>query len=274
MSTQKYRLVQNDSFTAVSNRVVRGLEDYAEALGLYLILLSLPTDWIFYKTELMKRCAMGRDKLDKLLSFLCSVNLVQIEGTRAPDGRFRGLDMHILNGMEFKNVQKKSKKSVVQPFTEKPLTDFQGLDNTHYIINKNKTNKNNKTNISCSAEAERDRKVEKKKTTNQNHFDKFWTAWPRKQKRQAALKQWVKHGCDKIAETIIAKVIAQKSTDVQWKNAQYIPLPDTYLNNRQWEDEIIVEKPKLIPNSNQNQARSAVPEWGPGHPSYDAMRGR
>jgi len=28
----------------------------------------------------------------------------------------------------------------------------------------------------------------------------------------------------------------------QWKNAQFIPLPSSFLNSRQWEDEITDEK--------------------------------
>jgi hypothetical protein len=71
------------------------------------------------------------------------------------------------------------------------------------------------------------------------NFLKFWKEYPRKEKKGDAFKAW-KKAKDKppIIEMIeIIKVHAQ--TD-QWnkKNGQFIPHPASWINARQWEDEI------------------------------------
>lgn len=70
-------------------------------------------------------------------------------------------------------------------------------------------------------------------------FAGFWSAYPKKVGRQAALKAWERIAPDEqLGREIIAAVDAQK-TSRQWlkDEGQFIPHPTTWLNQRRWEDE-------------------------------------
>ena len=68
-------------------------------------------------------------------------------------------------------------------------------------------------------------------------FESFWSVYPRKVRKQDALKAWRSAKLAKIADKIIADV--KKRCETEWKGAemQYIPHPTTYLHQKRWEDE-------------------------------------
>lgn len=81
------------------------------------------------------------------------------------------------------------------------------------------------------------------KNLQEKRFEEFWTAYPRKQGKGAALKAWQKiHPDAQLHQAIIESVKAHAKNNPQWlkDNGQYIPNPSTWLNQRRWED----EKPK------------------------------
>ena len=84
-------------------------------------------------------------------------------------------------------------------------------------------------------------------TKNNEGFDKFWKAYPKKMNKADALKAWSK--VDVPVETILTAVEAQKKTS-QWTkdNGQFIPYPATWLRGRRWENEVD-EDPKNSPVS-------------------------
>lgn len=70
-------------------------------------------------------------------------------------------------------------------------------------------------------------------------FDDFWTAYPRKEGKQRALKYWKRQKLDSEADRIIADVKARLADPGQWKGTKqkHIPHGSTYVNERRWEDE-------------------------------------
>ena len=70
-------------------------------------------------------------------------------------------------------------------------------------------------------------------------FEAFWSAYPKKQNKQNALKAWDKLNPDlSLVETIVAAVERAKRSETWIKDGgRFIPLPTTYLNGRRWEDE-------------------------------------
>ena len=72
-------------------------------------------------------------------------------------------------------------------------------------------------------------------------FDEFWTLYPKKQGKGAALKAWEKV---KPTKELHAKILASVQDNVnrnqQWQRdgGRYIPLPATWLNQTRWLDEI------------------------------------
>ena len=64
----------------------------------------------------------------------------------------------------------------------------------------------------------------------------FWTIYPRKVGKPAALKAWLRQKPP--IGAVLASLDWQRAGD-QWvkDGGQFIPHPSTYLNNRRWEDE-------------------------------------
>lgn len=90
--------------------------------------------------------------------------------------------------------------------------------------------------------------VHEQNLTNQNnvfeisadsHFEDFWKAWPRKEKKIEARKVWIRNRLDGKAETIILDIRDRRARHDRWQDINYIPLPTTYLNQEGWMDDII-----------------------------------
>lgn len=67
-------------------------------------------------------------------------------------------------------------------------------------------------------------------------FLKFWTAWPRGERKRAqgrCWEIWLKKDFDLASELILAHVEALKKSD-GWRKG-FVPAPLVYLNQRQWE---------------------------------------
>jgi len=71
-------------------------------------------------------------------------------------------------------------------------------------------------------------------------FGAFWTAYPNKKAKPAALKAFTKLKPDTALLDEMLKAIATQKQWAQWQkdNGQYIPMPSTWLNQRRWEDEL------------------------------------
>lgn len=68
-------------------------------------------------------------------------------------------------------------------------------------------------------------------------FGHFWLAWPsspRKVAKSKCRETWIKQSLDGVADQIIAHVTAMKGSE-QWRKG-FEPAPQTYLNQRRWED--------------------------------------
>lgn len=81
-----------------------------------------------------------------------------------------------------------------------------------------------------------------KKTKNADpRFNRFWTEYPRRQAKAAAMRAWAKlFPDDALLSKILAALDVQKASP-QWRkdDGAFIPLPATWLNGSRWEDEII-----------------------------------
>ena len=69
-------------------------------------------------------------------------------------------------------------------------------------------------------------------------FEKFWSAWPKTDRKAGKAKcaeKWAKAKLEPVATEIIEHVEASKISNRQWRDG-YEPAPMTYLNQRRWED--------------------------------------
>lgn len=79
----------------------------------------------------------------------------------------------------------------------------------------------------------------------------FWEVWPnnaRKAAKKQCLDKWASHGCEAMAEAVIAAVVAAKQSDA-WKKdgGQYIPAPLVWLNQARWEAPVAAAAPSHAP---------------------------
>lgn len=96
-------------------------------------------------------------------------------------------------------------------------------------------------------------------------FEQFWNAYPRKVSKPTARTAWralpVKV---QLYDKIMAALERYKRTQ-QWRDANYIPYPETFLQDERWEDDIIepVErgKPKASGDMWGNAYKELSKEW-------------
>ena len=75
-------------------------------------------------------------------------------------------------------------------------------------------------------------------SVNEELFNSFYQAYPRKVGKPNAMKVWKKFKVDaELAIKIMASLEAHKKTK-QWQDKQYIPHPATWLNQERWNDEV------------------------------------
>ncbi|MCM1271400.1 MAG: hypothetical protein NC247_12400 [Ruminococcus flavefaciens] len=75
--------------------------------------------------------------------------------------------------------------------------------------------------------------------TNNTLFDRFWKAYPRKEGKPKALRTFEKLKLtDETLEQVLAELERQSKLK-DWKNinVKYIPLAQTWLNRRDWEED-------------------------------------
>ncbi len=72
---------------------------------------------------------------------------------------------------------------------------------------------------------------------NQNGFTEFWSAYPRKQGKDAARRAWLKLRPDEELRGKLLEALAGQKKSAPWSDPQFIPHPASWLNGRRWEDE-------------------------------------
>ena len=91
----------------------------------------------------------------------------------------------------------------------------------------------------------KDNSCAKRTSEIDERFDRFWDEYPRHEKKKDARKAFgALNVTDELLEQMLDAVRRQKASK-QWQDAQYIPMPTTWLHGRRWEDEPTkVQKPQ------------------------------
>jgi DNA-binding MarR family transcriptional regulator len=136
-------------------------------------------------------------------------------------------------------------------FGEIPKVDNSTLEKNAAYFGEN--SKHNIKNLKKSAHRAR------KPLCDDGAFDRFWDAYPKKQKRLDAQRAWKKLNPDtELTERIIKDVqIRSQRFDWQKENGKYVPMPTTYLNGQRWTDELPEPKrgdPDWLPDEQEAEA--------------------
>ncbi len=83
-------------------------------------------------------------------------------------------------------------------------------------------------------------KNEKKGTQYPSEFERFWSAYPKKVGKGGAYKAWQKMKGTRPTIEDIERILEQQRNSVEWtkEGGQYIPNPQTWLNQARWEDQL------------------------------------
>ena len=123
--------------------------------------------------------------------------------------------------------------------------------------NENKTEQNETKTINNNKNKKENKNKKQEQEQKQKLFDRFWSAYPRKESKPAARRAFDKIGVDEtLLETMLSAIEKQKSSP-QWNkdNGEYIPHPATWLNNQRWLDEVKPSQLKTYVSAQQYEQR-------------------
>lgn len=94
--------------------------------------------------------------------------------------------------------------------------------------------------------------------TSSNHFDGFWSAYPKKVGKQQARKAWDKIKNINAESRAIMEALSWQTKSKSWTKdqGQFIPNPATYLNQRRWEDE-----PSVSVETDEQRRQREIDDW-------------
>lgn len=119
---QVVRNRRRKNFTMIQNAMAQDDQLSWNARGIMTYLLSLPDDWVIYKTEIIKHGDIGRDKFNKVWNELQSFGYLSKEKVKnLSDGTFQGV-MWILN--EEPEITRRPENPL---FGENPVKSTEGL---------------------------------------------------------------------------------------------------------------------------------------------------
>ncbi len=78
------------------------------------------------------------------------------------------------------------------------------------------------------------------RTGEDDGFEDFWKAYPRKAGKEAARRAWERLRPDGAMRETLGRAVEAHAQSEQWikQGGQYIPYPGTWLSQRRWEDEL------------------------------------
>lgn len=82
-----------------------------------------------------------------------------------------------------------------------------------------------------------DNKTQETRSSSDDRFDQFWSAYPVKRGKKKALEIWKRKKLNDKADELIQDVINRADNDQDWLNG-FIPHATTYFNGERWNDEL------------------------------------
>lgn len=150
-----------------------------------------------------------------------------------------------------RNALEKSIDCNLMERTPDGLIKVLGVRNNHERVQWNEYSSDSPYGARTGPKREEERKNDRISESNHN-FELFYSEYPKKEKRQAALEAWIEGKCDNIHDKIMTSLRNQKSSDACtiFADVNFIPYPATWLRDKRWEDEVLArEKSKSVPRN-------------------------
>lgn len=142
----EFEIERDDSFTVITNNILRNKNLSLRAKGLLCTMLSLPPEWDYSFNGLVAICSEGRDAVRSIINELKQAKYIKIRQYRVDKGRFK------YKYTVYRKPYEEREKNENSPTPDFPYTDKRTTDgpttvnptqlNTN-ILNTNKLNDNN-----------------------------------------------------------------------------------------------------------------------------------
>ena len=195
-----------NKFTVVSNSVVRNEHLSWKARGIFGYLWSMPDDWNFYETEVVKHAPDGRDSLRSGLEELEKFGYLKRERERLNGGRW-GNSVWLLTDSPKPKTENPTpmleNQTQESPMLENPTQDDPTLLNNYHtkdLLNQVRTNKQANA-VSADADLS-------------ESFNELWNLYPKKQGKKDAFrhyKAWRKKSKDNTDDYLLRKLNEYKA---------------------------------------------------------------
>lgn len=135
---------------------------------------------------------------------------------------------------------KETKRKWAAKNREKAKEVDQKVDNSVYSRSQETVVDRDRHNAEAEAEADKEESKSTPLSPSALGFEKFWSAYPKKEAKKDALKAWLAAGINGDLDKVLSALEAQKTLKPDWasEKGKYIPLPATWIRGRRWEDEV------------------------------------
>jgi hypothetical protein len=200
MNTGQIVKTRNVPYAMVPSEFLRDKSVSLKAKGLLSFLLSLPPDWVIYKSKLTDYFLDGKDSISSAwdeLEVLGYIHSVRIIGG---DGLSRGFNYVVYYEPTEIGLSESGLTESGKPDIRKPATTY--IDNT------------------------------KKEITYKYTFDDFWQAYDKKVDKKQTLTVW-----NKLSTEDRTLAVEGMGNHKNGREKKYWKDPVRYLRDRRWEDE-------------------------------------
>lgn len=193
------------------------------ARGLLIFLLGKPNHWRVNVSHLINETQGSERKSGKLVVYALLKELEKVGYLKRVRHHTGEMD-YLVGEVEF------------YPESDNPTVDSDCIDphpeNPHL--------ENPHLGFQPLVSIEEEVKKESKQTTTPDGFDDFWSAYPKKDAKQAARVAFKKlKPSQELLKTMLTELERHKRQEKWTKDrGQYVPNPATWLNGKRWEDEI------------------------------------
>ena len=165
-------------------------------------------------------------------------------------------------------------EGIQQRYVEAKRGGYERICKKYLLISVPKTEENGsetgvnatKTEVNVTASTQRkenktkENKIKSKKTKESDLFEKVWSVYPKKFKRQEALEEFCSLNVSaELADRMVKSIEKQKGQE-NWKieNGRYVPFLVNWLKNKRWEDEIIESCTVMPPKDSWNNFEQRI----------------
>ena len=273
------RVEKSKDFSIVSNAVLRDKRLSLRTRGLLVFCLSLSDTWEYSIKGLAAATGESEGKIGNCLKELEATGYLTRTRIRDKKGRMMSVDYTLWESPQVQKSDSQQNKNpnVDYPSLENPNVDYPSLENPAQINtnlkkyqSKNYKSKQTQTHNArvCDGKQkptlqpipfEAPAKVEQRKRsaltgnppldgeqekTALEWFERFWNAYPKKQNKVEARLAWLRLRYNvqlyiQIVEAVQRFRVVRR--DWQMEGGRYVPMPENFINNERWKDEVKAE---------------------------------